>query len=50
LSPVGTAVKEADIDGARNWRAYLDLSSEGADVDHDDSACAMKRDRLEDEA
>jgi len=50
LSPVGTAVKEADIDGARNWRADLDLSSEGADVDHDDSGRAMKRDRLEDEA
>jgi hypothetical protein len=47
LSWVGTAVKEADIDGARNWRADLDLSSEGADVDHDHYGRAMKRDRLE---
>jgi hypothetical protein len=29
-------VKEANIDGARNWRADFDLSSENADVDHDD--------------
>jgi hypothetical protein len=47
---VGAAVKEADIDGARNWRADLDLSSEGAGVDHDDPNRDMKRDRLEDEA
>jgi hypothetical protein len=50
LSRVGTGVKEADIDGVCNWRADLDPSSEGADVDRDDPGRAMKRDRLEDEA
>jgi hypothetical protein len=50
MERVGTAVTEADIDGARSWRADLDLSSEGAGVDHDDADRDMKRDRLEDEA